>query len=547
MQRDTIVYTLVFAVVSLVTILPLVLFPMAGDWIEQAAYIQCFGDQFWQGNFYPRWCMGANDGLGAPFFLFYFPLPFYISSLLYPLTWLGVGVYPLFILCCFLATMVTALTSYIWLRDIVSSKFAVLATILLLLVPYRMELLLYRFAYSELWAVALTPLLFAAVRKLALGELHQWRKLAWICGAMILCHLPAFVAAAIGGGIYMLVMARGKMALLLRYGYATGCGVLLSAFFIVPAWYYTRYILGERVMAQSWSIGFLTWSHQFGPLTLMLFLSIFVLVAIAVWLYIKRTRIDDHTVQREIVAWCAILAVCIFLVFPVSHFFYALIGALDQVVHPRRMQSLLIPCAGYFTAIILQYFASKRKNWHVDYAVLTAFMMLAAYGITGVPAFDSGALLSRIVQVQGAIYAPFQPHWADDAHWSMEYVLKHAEHKPPKVTVIQGKGDVNVEHWQWDGIILSVRSADPVRLKLDHMYFPVWQAAPDDNVPITLSPEPGSSLMLLNIPAGDHHVLLRPSVFAEEPLLMRFSCAVSMLTMLALIGMGIRRRPYSML
>ncbi len=51
--------------------------------------IHCFSTQFWEGDIYPRWCMEANASLGAPVFLFYFPLPYYISALLYPLHLLG--------------------------------------------------------------------------------------------------------------------------------------------------------------------------------------------------------------------------------------------------------------------------------------------------------------------------------------------------------------------------------------------------------------------------------------------------------------------------
>src|SRR5690242_4569307 len=94
-----------FSVISFFCVAPMLRFGIGGDAPFQIGMIDCFARQFWQGDFFPSWCFTANDGLGSPLFIFYHLLPFYISSLLYPLTHLGLSTDHLYVLCCFLATL----------------------------------------------------------------------------------------------------------------------------------------------------------------------------------------------------------------------------------------------------------------------------------------------------------------------------------------------------------------------------------------------------------------------------------------------------------
>src|SRR6476659_2050022 len=70
-------------------LIPLLVVDPGGDIFFHYTLIHCFVTQLWQGDLYPRWCMDANAGLGAPVFIFYYPLAYYITSLFYPLYFLG--------------------------------------------------------------------------------------------------------------------------------------------------------------------------------------------------------------------------------------------------------------------------------------------------------------------------------------------------------------------------------------------------------------------------------------------------------------------------
>src|SRR5215813_7003657 len=51
---------------------------------HHAVWYVRFSEQLWDGDLYPRWLMGMNNGLGSPVFFFYPPLLFFVTSLLRP-------------------------------------------------------------------------------------------------------------------------------------------------------------------------------------------------------------------------------------------------------------------------------------------------------------------------------------------------------------------------------------------------------------------------------------------------------------------------------
>ena len=53
-------------------------------------YQSHFSEQFWYGDYYPRWLANANKGLGSPVFFLQYPLPYFVTALLRPFIWFPV-------------------------------------------------------------------------------------------------------------------------------------------------------------------------------------------------------------------------------------------------------------------------------------------------------------------------------------------------------------------------------------------------------------------------------------------------------------------------
>src|ERR1700690_2864490 len=78
---------LIVGVAALVLALPMLIYgPMVkgDDTYEHLNYCRHFGEQFWGGEWYPRWLLNINHGLGSPTFFVYPPFGSYVYALLQP-------------------------------------------------------------------------------------------------------------------------------------------------------------------------------------------------------------------------------------------------------------------------------------------------------------------------------------------------------------------------------------------------------------------------------------------------------------------------------
>ena len=199
--------------------------------------IECFSRQVWEGNLYPRWCMEGNAGLGAPDFLFYFPAPYYIAALFYPFHFIGLSIENIYLCALFQVGAVTFITCRLWLSDMVDSKRALLASFFFLWLPYRLELVYYRSAYAELWQMALLPLLFLWLRRLATGRTKDWLTLAAIIALGLFTHVPTTLIALAAGGMYYLLLTPDRHTIWCFLA-AAALAFMLCAIYAFPAYYF---------------------------------------------------------------------------------------------------------------------------------------------------------------------------------------------------------------------------------------------------------------------------------------------------------------------
>lgn len=514
----------------------------ADIWLYQVR-IDCFAQQFWQGDLYPRWCMSANAGLGSSVFLFYFPLPFYIAALLYPLTMLGMGTDAFFTLLCFLATFLTALASFSWLRDIVTPGRALLATTLMLFIPYRLEMMYFRGAYAEIWCLVFLPLIFKYTRRMASGEANALVPLALMSGLSLLTHVPSTIAAFLFSGLYMLIMTGKNMTPKLYYAAAILWGIGLAAFYLVPGPYYEQFLAKVELVngLYGWANGFLSLSYFLIPglerPVVAAILTVLWLGAITLPVVKKRLQVDDAFVQKEIVAWTILGGLAMFMLLPVSLPLYLLMGPVSKIVFPWRMQVILVLAIAYMLAVRMQWMFSpgRRQTWKIDLGLALVFlwglghMLVASYG-------DTGRLLNGHIRAAQIIFSSeYRSKWTDEEHWKHPYLLSRHDNRDTiaNAQVISGKGTAQVKRWRWDGIELRTDSTKDMTVRLNQTYFPVWQAKLDADSVLPLEPEEKTGQMLLTVPAGEHTVILTYSVTNGASAL-----AISQwLSLLALAGM----------
>jgi hypothetical protein len=143
-----------------------------GDSTLHATYQYQFSRQFWSGDIYPRWMMSANKGYESPIFLIQYPLPYWITALLRPLTRFApspsreareLGIF------CFLVLAAAGLNARLWLRKRYSPFAATAAAMVYICLPYILAFeIYYDLAIGQLTAFARMPLALAASDSLRL-------------------------------------------------------------------------------------------------------------------------------------------------------------------------------------------------------------------------------------------------------------------------------------------------------------------------------------------------------------------------------------------
>ena len=495
-----------------------------GDIWVYLVWMRCFSEQFWQGDIYPRWCMDVNDGLGTPLFMFYFPLPFYIASFFYPLILLGMSYYHLFVLLCFIATFLSVLSCYAWLCDVVEAKYALLASVIFVFLPYHIEMMYFRGAYAEIWCTMLLPLIFKYTRRLVKGEQDALVALAFLIGISALTHVPLTGSALIFSGLYMLAMMGANIRPPLYFGIAIVWGLGMAAFYLFPGIFYHPFMASD-VLAKGlygWPNSYLTMAFTtFGGLEKPLMAAVLgalLLLGFSLVVLIRHKRIEGNFLQRETRVWLGLGALSFFMLIPASAPLYALLGPLSKTVFPWRMQMIEMLAITYLVAVWMQWQISqgRRKTWKTDF-VLSLFFMWVISNFLSAPYAPKDEALNETIREAKIVFGPeYRTRWTDSDHFDYHYLFAHHDSNPPKATIISGQGKLEVRKWGWQGIELLVDCKKPMIIRIEHTYFPIWNAKLYKSDALPLRAEDKTGLMLLEVPAGEHLVELTTSVYKDS-------------------------------
>lgn len=206
-------------------------------------------DQCWQdGAYYPRWAPNLFLGYGYPIFNFYAPLLYYLAEVLHVLGFsfqgaikvIQVGTFPLY-----------GLGMYVFAREIVGRKSALLAAAAYAYVPYRFKEAFVQGDYPQFLALALLPLVFWAFYKIIVTRKSAYIVVgACLYGALILSHNITAMLTSPFLGLYIVWMAlsfslRNQVFwknLVSEIFSALALGLGLTAFFWLPALYEKRWV-----------------------------------------------------------------------------------------------------------------------------------------------------------------------------------------------------------------------------------------------------------------------------------------------------------------
>lgn len=516
---------IILGLFSLFQLWPWAVFDIGGDKVTYQFYMECFARSLFSGEIRPSWCYAANGGYGTPIFLFYFPLSYYLSSVFYPLKMLGISSEQIFILQIYLANLLFAATAYCWLRNHTTNGKALLVACLLLYVPYRLELLFFRAAHTELFAIALLPLWLIAAERIMKNH-QRWHMLALIAGLTAITHTPMALIFGIITSLYALFLRRCMKVS--SYIILAGLlGVLLAAYFLFPVVYYQQFILGASG-GTDYSLAAFNRYPTLGDFSFvrsrLLLLTALSLLVVTIY----TLRIWRKTKAPDFRAWTFTLLISLMLYSPLIAPLFDNIHLFRSIFFPWRMQVVFIPVC----AILMLIFLQRKKNKQTlaaDMVILLAFLNLLQVAAAQVTLPEQDAQQSRIVDRLISPNKEYANIWQPD-NLSIQDVS--AKRLP---TIVDGNASIESELDSSGKLSMQVTAKEASTVLLHQAHFPSWIAKSQAGE-LPVRPDVATGSALVDVPKGRHSITMKHEPYGSAaPLYVRLSPWVSLMALLYLL------------
>ena len=337
-----------------------------------------FSEQFWIGDFYPRWLLGMNAGLGGPTFFFYPPVPYYFTSLFHPLFANELQGWHQLSLSASFALIASGITAYIWLKSITDERAALIASIVYMALPYHIGIELYwRFAFAEYWSFVWMPLILYFAKQLITAHKFSIIGFAVSSALLVMTHLPTliiFYPAVIGYILFTAVKHKRGKKVLLRMILAITLGIGLSATYWLPAMTTQEYISMKAIMEGPYFYGnnFLFITPD--PIGRYLEVSTLLMGELACCAFIIARTNAIANYRRESNYWIAIAMISVFMMLPLSQPIWYLVPVIQRLQFPWRFNTVLTIAIATLIALGLSSFR-QSVNLSSKKVLLIAFFI----------------------------------------------------------------------------------------------------------------------------------------------------------------------------
>jgi hypothetical protein len=490
------------------------------------------------GVWYPGWATDQALGYGYPTFVLYPPLAYYAAELF---LLLGASKVVAVKWVWALATVGAGLAMYAYGRRVMGRQRGLLAAVVYVYVPYHLADIYVRSALAEYFAFVWMPLVLLAFHRLV--ETASARRLALAglsYGALLMTHNVtglAFTPLLAFYVLYRLLAGPGAERTRLTRAAAALAGALLgigiAAALLLPGFLERSYINQQQWVRASYdyALHFVQPSH---------FLS-------AAWGYAPGTPGTEGGISVQLGAVPLILA---------------MLASVAAFWRPRSERALILFFAAATILLVCLMLPLSTPLWELlplaalvqfpwRLLALTAVTLSILSGLsvpnreaqvpaTTAPRRDARTLILALVAVLGSFpytlpqYTPI-PGSADGPLLSLEFELRYTDMRgmtawteelpadsplveqylsgSPLVTAEALSPGASVEMIRAGGASdeLLVLSPQGTKLRFFTYYYPGWRVYVDgERLPASaLRPETVYGLLTVDIPAGEHHVLLR--------------------------------------
>jgi hypothetical protein len=559
-NRTAALHFFLIAGVGFLFTLPVVIYGIpfqSDDGVLHSLWYRYFSEQLWAGDFYPRWLMKMNGGLGSPVFFYYPPVPYFFTSLLKPFFKHDPQGFHQLGLSASLALIASGLTAYFWLKNLTDRNAALIAALFYMTLPYHLSADLYlRGAFTEFWAFVWMPLMLLFTQKIINDSKFAIVGLAVSYALLIMTHLPTTLIFSIIPFAYALFVAEDKKRLktVVAVAYSMLLGIALSAIYLFPAMTTQQCVFLDRM-----NIGFFSYKNWFlfSNLTLwqedkleFIFL-VLAMSAIACFAFNANRRTQNLRCRRANTFWFDVAIGSVLMMTDLSRPVWAALPVLQKIQFPWRFNAVLAIAATALVAIALNTInknrfsitSRKRAILFLTAVVWTTTIAWAAWRSFPETAPDRATINDNNLKMDQRRDAPeYRPRWSssmtnvdwnlstDINHWDdllereFAAILQKAKKQDAETATVnfaEGIGRAEIIAWKPREILLQVESQDKSTLNVSQFYFPYWTAhLMGEPGAVSVTPSQPDGLIKLSIPGGTHRIRLqlersRPELIGE--------------------------------
>lgn len=469
-------------------------------------------EQLLQGELYPRWLAGLNEGFGSPAFFVYPPWSHAAALLFHPIV--GGDAALRVQLSMGLAVAASGVAMFAWLRSFTARHAAIGGALLYMLAPYHVYLDVYRrAAMAETWAFVWPPLVLLALASARAQPRASALFASLAFAGLFLTHPPTTVVFVPCILLLAPFTQAGWRAAAVAIAGALG-GAALAAIYLLPA--LTHGPFTQMSLMYSDLLSFRRWllfeDSMYGcrpedhihacQLTAVVALQ-FALGALLFALALMR-----GPAGRRALTWVGLsmlLGVGFFMSAP-SRVLWEHLPLLEKIQFPWRMLAAQTLALGLLAAIALE--APGRAQALARIAVLIGCTAFVGLAIGDRLAGSFGDINEKrrpfdtveVQEYQPGDLAALRRRFADDAKWSL----------------VEGDARVSVKSWRPREIVLDVDARSASRIAIRQGNDRGWEYEVGGVTRTTHALAPLEPVATFDVTAGRHEVALKLAPRAPE-------------------------------